>query len=389
MEFLAQADTQGLTALFKREYLGIELWRYIASLAILLAGFTLRRLFETLILRGLVGLFSRTSLKYDEMIITALGRPLSAFILVSAIHLAVTVLAIDLELQAFNLAKFILTSYQVATGVIVIWAVYRLVDVLARYLDDLAAAKDSTLRGQFIPLIKQSLRIFTLLVGALTLLATLDVDVVGLLAGLGVGGIAIALAAQDSFGNFLGTLNILADRPFKVGDWIQMGDRVDGTIEEIGFRSTKVRTFPKTLISIPNRLLATEIVDNFSRMPKRRVKMTVGVTYQTTPEQMEELLARLRQLIATDPDINQELYLIRFTDFGASSLDILVYYFTITTAWDSHLAVRERINISIMRIIAELGLSIAYPTRTLHLESVPSNLQPPGESAQPPDVPTQ
>ncbi|HVR34268.1 MAG TPA: mechanosensitive ion channel family protein, partial [Methylomirabilota bacterium] len=369
MEFLAQADAQGLTALFKREYLGIELWRYIASLAILLAGFTLRRVFETLILRGLVRLFSRTSLKYDEMVITALGRPLSAFILVSALHLAVTVLAIDIELQAFNLAETILISYQVAIGIIAIWAVYRLVDVLARYLDDLAAAKDSSLRGQFIPLIKQSLRIFTLLVGALTLLATLNVDVVGLLAGLGVGGIAIALAAQDSFGNFLGTLNILADRPFKVGDWIQMGDRVDGTIEEIGFRSTKVRTFAKTLISIPNRLLATEIVDNFSRMPKRRVKMTVGVTYQTTPEQMEELLARLRKLIATDPDINQELYLIRFTDFGASSLDILVYYFTITTAWDAHLAVRERINISIMRIIAELGLSIAYPTRTLHLES--------------------
>lgn len=391
MEFLAQTDTQPYLAVFNKEYLGITLWQYAVSLLILVVGFTLRRVFETFVLRGLVRAFSRTALKYDEMVIEALGRPLSAFILVGVIHLSAYVLALDLEVTAFDIRKFLRNSFAVATGLVIIWAVYRLVDVLARYLDDLAAARDRSLRGQFIPLIKQSLRIFTLVVGILTILASLDVDVVGLLAGLGVGGVAIALAAQDTVGNFIGTMNILADRPFKVGDWIQMGDRVDGTVEEIGFRSTKVRTFPKTLMSIPNKLLASEIVDNYSRMPKRRVKLMVGVTYQTSPEQMEELLKRIRELIAHDPDINQEMFLIRFTDFGASSLDILVYYFTTTTVWDEHLAVRERINLAIMRIIRDLGLSIAYPTRTIHLETVPPNLllrppsgNPGGEDARSP-----
>jgi MscS family membrane protein len=226
----------------------------------------------------------------------------------------------------------------------------------------------------------------------LTILASLEVNVVALVSGLGIGGIAIALAAQDAVGNFIGTITIFADRPFRVGDWIQLGDKVDGTVEQIGFRSTKVRSFPKTLMSIPNKVLATEIVDNWSQMPKRRVKMFVGVTYSTSADQMEELLRRLRKMLAEDKDIHQEQIMVRFTDFGASSLDIMLYYFTKTTKWDAHLAIRERMNLNIMRIIHGLDLSIAFPTRSVHLESVPPGLNPgrstasdgPASSAPPP-----
>ena len=184
----------------------------------------------------------------------------------------------------------------------------------------------------------------------------------------------IALAAQDSVGNFIGTISIFTDRPFKVGDWIQVGGKVDGDVEQIGFRSTKVRTWPKTLMSIPNKVLATEIIDNWSRMPKRRVKMTVGVTYSTTPEQMEELLKRIRQLLKDDDGVDQDFSLVRFTEFGASSLDVFLYYFTKSTKWDEHLGVRERVNLNIMRIVNEMGLSIAFPTRSIHVESLPKGL---------------
>lgn len=367
------------------EFLGVALWRYTLAMLALIAGFTLKKILELVVLRRLVGLLSRTSFKYDEMVITALGKPASALVLIGSVYFATIVIADGLHLSD-AITSLIQKAYLVATGSVIIWAAYRLVDVFAAYLDDVVSADDQTIRGQFVPVIRQSLRIFTLIIGALTVMASLDVDIMALLGGLGIGGIAIALAAQDAVGNFIGTLSIFTDRPFKVGDWIIVGDKVDGNVEQIGFRSTKVRTWPKTLMSIPNKVLATEIIDNWSRMPKRRVKMTVGVTYSTTPEQMVSLLKLIRQVLKDEPGVDQDFMLVRFTDFGASSLDIFLYYFTRSIRWDEHLAVRERVNLNLMRVIREMGLSIAFPTRTLHLESVPPGLRPsPLEPPLPPN----
>lgn len=355
------------------EFLGVALWRYGLALLFLILGFALKKVLEVIVVRRLVRLLSKTALKYDEMIIEALGKPLSAFVIVGFVYLSTITVAADLELSD-AVRTLIRKSYFAAVGVIVVWAAYRLVDVLARYLDDAVASDDDSVKGQFVPVIKQSLRLFTVIIGGLTILATLDVDIKALLGGLGIGGIAIALAAQDAVGNFIGTLSIFTDRPFKVGDWIIVGDKVDGNVEQIGFRSTKVRTWPKTLMSIPNKVLATEIVDNWSRMPKRRVKMTVGVTYSTTADQMEELLRRIRQLLQDDEGVDQSFFLVRFTDFGPSSLDVFLYYFTKSIKWDEHLGVRERVNLNIMRTVRDMGLSIAFPTRSIHLESVPAEL---------------
>jgi MscS family membrane protein len=371
---LAQTTAPLSTTWAQSDFLGIELWQYFSALAILLAGFLLKRFLEVVVIRWLVKLFSKTSFKYDELVVEALGRPLSAFVIVGCVHASAFILALKVGPGSIDFLGVIKKSYLVAVGVLIVWAAYRLVDVMAVYLDDMAAGKDDTLRGQFMPLIKQALRVFTIIVGTLTILATLDVDVVGLLAGLGIGGIAIALAAQDSVGNLIGTISVLADRPFKVGDWIIVGDKVDGYVEEIGFRSTKVRTWPKTLMSIPNKTIATEVIDNWSQMPKRRVKMNVGVTYSTTPEQMEQLLEGIRDILKQDEGVDQDFYLVRFTDFGSSSLDILLYYFTVPTGWDDHLAVRERINLKIMHAVKKLGLSIAFPTRSIHIESTPPGL---------------
>ncbi len=371
---IVEVVDQAMPGLLRRRILDIELWRYAAALTILVVGFGLKRFLELVVVRRLLKFFSKTTFKYDDLVITALGKPVSAFVIVGCIYLATQIIATGLNLDTVW-QELIIKSYLLGAGLVLLWAAYRLVDVFATWIDDLAAGQDATVRGQFVPLIKQSLRIFTLIIGTLTILASLDVDVIALLGGLGIGGIAIALAAQDAVGNFIGTISIFADRPFKVGDWIIVGDKVDGNVEQIGFRSTKVRTWPKTLMSIPNKVLATEIVDNWSQMPKRRVKMTVGVTYSTTAEQMEELLERIRRLLADDPGVHPDQIMVRFTDFGASSLDVFLYYFTNSIKWDEHLAVRERVNLKIMRAIRELGLSIAFPTRSIHLESLPPGVQ--------------
>jgi len=369
---LTNAVTSLLTDVGSSDFLGVPLWRYVVSLSVLLLGFALKRFLEVVVIRKLINLFSKTKFKYDEMIVEALGKPLSAFVIIGCVYISTLVIAVELDLNQVS-RQLIHKSYLVAVGVIVVWALYRLVDVFAHYLDDAVSSDDDSVKGQFVPVIKQSLRLFTVIIGILTILASLDVDIKALLGGLGIGGVAIALAAQDAVGNFIGTLSIFTDRPFKVGDWIIVGDKVDGNVEQIGFRSTKVRTWPKTLMSIPNKVLATEIIDNWSRMSKRRVKMTVGVTYSTSPEEMKELVRRIQEMLAQDEGVNQEFMLVKFTDFGASSLDIFLYYFTKSIKWAEHLEVRERVNLKIMGIVRDMGLSIAFPTRSIHVESLPEN----------------
>jgi MscS family membrane protein len=194
----------------------------------------------------------------------------------------------------------------------------------------------------------------------------LGYSVSGLLGALGVGGLAMALAAKDTLANLFGGATILIDRPFRPGDWITLPG-ADGTVEEIGLRSTRIRTFAKTLVSIPNSNLANATVENHSLMPKRRIKFTVGVTYSTTPDQMRTLVQRIEDYLRGNADISQEFLMVKFTAFGPSSLDILVYCFTVTTDWVQHLQARQDVQLAVMDMVDDLGLSIAFPTQTVHL----------------------
>jgi len=360
------------TAWWKREIapnvVPIQWWRLVVGMLIIFAGLLIKKMVESYVLKWLDTLFHKTKTDYDEKIFEAVSKPLATFILIGAGHLAVYVLKPELS-------GIIKTSYTVAGGLMVLWGIYRLIDVLAEFLAETLARRDKALSGQFMPLIRQTLRITTLILGGLTILSTVGVDVYGIVAGLGVGGLAIALAAQDTFANFIGAFNVLTDRPFKVGDWIQIGDKVDGDVEEIGFRSTKVRTFGNTQLTVPNSIIAKEIVNNWSRMKKRRIKMTIGVTYDTTPEQMEELLRRIETMLKEDEGVNQDYMLVKFTDFGPSSLDVFLYYFSKSTVWKEYLEVRQRINLGIMKIVDDMGLEFAFPTQTIHIadeESAPA-----------------
>ena len=161
---------------------------------------------------------------------------------------------------------------------------------------------------------------------------------------------------------------LLVDRPFTIGDWVKSPDgSVEGVVEEIGFRSTRIRTFEKTLIHVPNSRLADFIIDNMDRRPARRVWITIGLTYRTTSSQMEDAVAAIRRILTSHEGVNQQFFLVRFTDFGQSSLDIMVYYFTKSIVWDEYLAVREDVNLKVMNALERLGLEVAFPTRTVHL----------------------
>ncbi|MBL7222380.1 MAG: mechanosensitive ion channel family protein [Candidatus Brocadiae bacterium] len=346
------------------EVLGIALWQYGAAFLFILAGLALKKLSGHLFTTKIIPWLKRTPYALDDLIATAASGPGGMLFLLLGLFGAFAVLPLP---TSPNVSGFVFGVLKVLIAADVLWFLFRLVDAASDHLVALAGRTESKLDDQLVPVIRKALKATIGIIGFVWVAQLLGYSVSGLIAGLGIGGLAVALALQDTLGNFFGSVFIFLGRPFTVGDWIKMGD-VEGIVEDIGFRSTRIRTWPATLVSVPNKTVAAATIDNWSKMPKRRVMQTIGVTYDTTAPQMEEAVAGIRRIIENDEGVDQEFMLVSFTDFGESSLNILVYYFTASTAWADHLATKQRINLAIMRLLKEMGLSVAFPTRTVHLQ---------------------
>lgn len=352
--------------LLDQTVLGISLGRFALAFILLFLALLLKKILAHLFTRAIFKAAQKTSTRMDEMLLKNLNKPAEFLVLVIGFYLAVEFLQLpreptNLDHMARNLGQTLLT-FNLA------WFGYNMIALLEHWLSHWAGRTESALDDQLIPFVRKSLRIFVVVLAVLMLVQNLGYSISGLLASLGLGGLAVALAARDSLSNIFGSLMILLDRPFSIGDWIKAGE-LEGTVEEIGFRSTRIRTFAKTLITVPNSSLMNMAIDNFSLMPKRRIKLSVGITYDTSPQQMRQAVAAIRQLLREHPAIDQEFFLVNFTDFGASSLDILVYCFTTSTVWGDYLEAREEVCLKIMDLLEQLGLEIAFPSRTIYLHS--------------------
>lgn len=268
-------------------------------------------------------------------------------------------------------AWFLLTEVPFA-----IWYLSRLIDKLTLLWSAKAAETADTFDDQLVPVVRQGSKLFIYILGGLTMAQAAGWNVTSLLAGVGIGGAAIALASKDTIANVFGSVVVFVDRPFQVGDWVEISGQ-EGTVEEVGLRTTRIRTFANSVITLPNSTLTTSAINNWSRMKKRRIKLTIGVTYDSKAEQMEQAVKALREVLRNDDRIMQDFYLVNFNNFGPSSLDIFIYAFTKTTRWDQYMQVREEILIEFMKAIQGLGLSFAFPTQSLHIESLP---QMPGQA---------
>jgi len=235
------------------------------------------------------------------------------------------------------------------------------------------------------PVITLALKILIIIFSFIVIVQNLGYSVSGLVASLGIGGVAVAFALKETLGNFFGSLMIIVDKPFKVGDWIK-GTDFEGTVEAIGLRSTQIRTFGMTIENIPNNLLANVRVENMDRrkdegLDVRRIMMTIGVTYKTTAKQMEQAVDAIREILKNDPGVDQKMItLVSFTDFGASSLDIFLYFFSNSAKWAYYLNVRQQVNLQIMKKLEELGLSFAFPSRSVYIEKLPDGFPSPSSS---------
>jgi MscS family membrane protein len=201
----------------------------------------------------------------------------------------------------------------------------------------------------------------------------------GLVAGLGVGGIAIALAAKSTLENFIGGLTLFADKPFRIGDWVVVGDK-EGTVENIGIRSTRIRTFYDSRLSIPNGEIVAMTIDNMGMRTYRRVYTNVGIRYDTPPERIEALLEGIKRVIQANPNTRKDYFHVVLHDFGPDSLVVMLYFFVKVPDWSAELVERQRVFLEIVRLADAIGVEFAFPTQTLQIETFPGQ---PGRKPQP------
>ncbi len=360
MDILSQ-----IKSLFDYSFLNVSLSRITFAFLAFLGILILRRMF-TRIVFGFARIWTKkTKTKLDDSLLDTITPPVRLLF----VALAVWIFGVILRLPP-DAADFTRHLIRSIVAFSIIWAAYRAASVLSSMLESLARKTETTLDDYMMPILQRSIRTLVVALGVVILVQEWGYDVGGLVAGLGLGGLAFALAAKDTVSNFFGCMMILVDKPFVVGDWIKTNN-VEGTVEEIAFRSTRVRTFAQALVTVPNSMMASDSITNWSRMGKRRITYKLGVTYSTKRSQMVECLNRIEDMLRKHPEIHQQTVFVEFTDFGDSALEIFLYFFSKTTVWGEYLKVRTDVNLKIMEIVEDLGMSVAFPSRSLYLESTP------------------
>lgn len=272
------------------------------------------------------------------------------------------------EFRASLALQGVLTAIESTLVILAVaWILLRLVDVAGQTIADRLLRRSQV---QGIALIPGAARgVKTVIVGLtiIFMMHAFGYQITALMAGLGIGGIAVALAAQKSLENLIGGITIYADHPLRVGDFCRFGERV-GTVEEVGLRSTRVRTLDRTLVSVPNADFSSLQLENFSVRDKIWFHPRIGLRYETSPDQIRYILVEVRKMLYSHPKVDPDPARIRFVSFGAYSLDLEIFAYVKTTDYGEYLEVAEDLNLRIMEIVAEAGSSFAFPSQTTYIE---------------------
>lgn len=340
----------------------------------LMAGAVVRYLLRRAIRRA-----EATKNIFDDVLSEALLGPSRTMIWIVGIAFAAHVVGEKMDAAILTAVR---TVRDIGIIVMIMWFALRFVKLYEVAYIRHREAKGEHVDRTFVTAISKLVRAAIVITAALVVLQTMGINIAGLLAFGGVGGIAVGLAARDIIANLFGGLTVYLDRPFAVGDWIRSPDReIEGTVEEIGWRRTVIRTFDLRPLYVPNAVFTTISVENPSRMLNRRIHEKIGVRYDDAAR-IPAILADVRAYLKESPDIDQSRTLmVNFNEFGASSMDFFIYTFTRTRVWAEYHEVKERVLLKISDIIASHGAEVAFPTTTVHVPdglSVSQGLVPPG-----------
>lgn len=352
-------------------FLDIELWQWLGIAAVIFAGLMLDFVVQ-LILRVLWGRIDhKRGVDRDRSLIKKAVRP---FGLLAAAALWFGSLGL-LGLPAPALLV-LLIAVRVVLMLSAVWAAFRVVDLLAAFLAGKAEGTTTKLDDLLIPLIRKTLKTFMAAFGMIYIAESFDVQILPLLTGLGIGGLAFAFAAKDTIENFFGSVAVIMDQPFEVGDWVVINE-VEGTVEEMGMRSTRIRTFYNSLVTVPNAALVRATVDNYGRRRYRRFTTHVSLTYGTPPDAIDAFCEGVREIVRLHPYTRKDSFHVWLNKFGPSSLDVLVYIFFECPDWGTELRERHRFMLDVIRLADRLGVDFAFPTQTVEFKN--TDLAEPGE----------
>ena len=363
-----------LTPLYSSDYgdffltfiFGIPVAQWIGAIIVLLLFLGLRHFFTSLVMGTLQKLAKYSDNYYDDRIISALKAPIRFAFIVVGMHLFFLI-----TFQETILIKEILNTLIVYD---IFWAILAILEAIRELFQKFANRFSEDLYKEIGNFMLTIMKILVSGIGLGAMLQVWGINVTALVASLGIGGLAFALAAKDAASNLFGSFSLLADRSIRIGEWIKVNG-VEGVVEDIGMRTTKIRSFQKSLITVPNQIVANNPIENFSRRGVRRIKLHIGLTYDTSSQQMRTIVEEIKYMLHTHDKISKkETLLVNFDSFGDSSLNIFIYTFTSTANWLKYLDIREDVHLKIMHIVEANSASFAFPSQSIYIEETPKKL---------------
>jgi len=360
-----------MTNLLSMQILGNTIQNYVWFIGIILLGLIFKKLISKHLSRFLFRIISKEKADIGGEFDNLLTKPIALFIMLSIIYIASSHLQYPTEWNLANedkigLKMLINKGFYLAVMYSVVWILLKIIDFVGLILRKKAELTENKMDDQIIPFIIEIGKILIYILAIFIIMGEIfNVNIAALATGLGIGGIAIAMASKESLENLLGSFTIFFDRPFTVGDIVTVGT-VTGAVEKVGFRSTRIRTFDKSLVTVPNKKMIDAELDNLGMRPIRRVKFNVGLTYETDADQIRNIVSDIQKMINMHEKTNQEGK-VRFQEFGSSSLDIMVVYFVDSPKWEDLIDVKEDINYKIMEIVKKHKSDFAFPSSTIYL----------------------
>lgn len=342
--------------------------RLLLLIIVLALVWVLRRVITAIVMRPLRSLSKRTQSTTDDQVLDAVVGPIRIGIIAVAIVASTSVL--DFGPALTQISQSLTRSLLIAA---MMFAIYNIIDIVAFTPNTLLTITGLRLDERLLPFLRVVIKGFILVMGALIIIQEWGYNVTGLIASFGVVGLAFSLAAQDTAANVFGFTAIVSDNPFKVGDYIVTADFA-GIVENVGVRSTRVRKLDQSLVSVPNSTLTNAAVTNWSRLQKRRLDFVIGLTYDTNSTQMRNVVKAIHEMLDEREHVEEGSVVVHFISFGDSALEIRIICNILLPDWGQFTAETEQVNLAVMDIVEEHGLSMAFPSRSLYIETVPQQM---------------
>lgn len=352
-----------------KKFLGIELWQVFAILLLLVFTVIIVIIVKKIIFWILEiiqhKITHRVSNTEIKIVLKKLSHPLGLVFGLKIIDVIFPSLQFSLEVNSW-----VFLIIDIAETVFWIYVFLKLVGVVMSIYEEFTTKTESKLDDQLVPILRNFLSVIVLIVGVFKMLTLLGVDTTTLLAGATIGGLAFALASQDTVKNLIGTIMIFIDKPFQIGDWIA-ADQAVGTVERIGFRSTRIRGADTSIFQVPNSKLSEITINNKGLLLYRRHTMNLGLRYDTPPMLIEAFAKGVRGLILAHPNTRKDAFNVEFIGFGDSALNIMVNVYFSSLDWSLEQSSKHKLHIAIVKLAKELGVDFAFPSTTVTIENFP------------------